>query len=77
MSEPVTETLAWWETLWNSRDVIVGAVLGGVAAASMMINATKTPNPGTFLVKIYKMIEWASLTFGKAKQTGIKPDKDQ
>ena len=77
MSEPVTETLAWWETLWNSRDVIVGAVLGVVAAASMMINGTKTPNPGTFLGKIYKMIEWASLTFGKAKQTGIKPDKDQ
>ena len=76
MSEPVTETLAWWETLWNSRDVIVGAVLGVVAAASMMINGTKTPNPDTFLGKIYKMIEWASLTFGKAKHTGIKPDKN-
>jgi len=35
-----------------------------------MINGTRTPNPSTFLGKIYKMIEWASLTFGKAKQTG-------
>ena len=70
MSEPVTETLAWWETLWSSRDVIVAAVLGVVAAASMMINGTKTPSPDTILGKVYKMIEWASLTFGKAKQTG-------
>ena len=70
MSEPVTETLAWWEVAWNNRDIIVGAVLGAVAAASAVINGTKTPDPSTFLGKIYKMIEWASLTFGKAKQTG-------
>ena len=70
MSEPVTETLAWWDIAWGNRDVIVGAVLGVVAAASMMINGTKTPIPDTILGKVYKMIEWASLTFGKAKQTG-------
>ena len=70
MSEPVTETLAWWEVAWNNRDIIVGAVLAVVAAASMMINGTRTPSPDTFFGKIYKMIEWASLTFGKAKQTG-------
>ena len=70
MSEPVTETLAWWEVAWNNRDIIVGAVLGAVAAASTVINGTKTPDHSTFLGKIYKMIEWASLTFGKAKQTG-------
>ena len=70
MSEPVTETLAWWEVAWNNRDIIVGAVLGAVAAASAVITGTKTPDPGTFLGKIYKMIEWVSLTFGKAKQTG-------
>ena len=72
MSEPVTETLAWWEVARNNRDIIVGAVLGAVAAASTVINGTKPPDPSTFLGKIYKMIEWASLTFGKAKQTGKK-----
>ena len=72
MSETVTATLAWWEVAWNNRDIIVGAVLGAVAAASAVINGTKTPDPSTFLGKIYKMIEWASLTFGKAKQTGKK-----
>ena len=76
MSEPVIETLAGWEVAWNNRDIVVGAVLGIVAAASMMINGTRTPNPDTLLGKVYKMIEWASLTFGKAKQTGIKPDKN-
>jgi len=76
MSEPVIETLVWWEVAWSNRDIVVGAVLGVVAAASMMINGTRTPNPDTLLGKVYKMIEWASLTFGKAKQTGIKIDKD-
>ena len=70
MSEPVIETLVWWEVAWSNRDIVVGAVLGVVAAASMMINGTRTPNPDTLLGKVYKMIEWASLTFGKAKQTG-------
>ena len=70
MSEPVIETLVWWEVAWGNRDIIVGAVLAVVAAASMMINGTRTPNPDTLLGKAYKMIEWASLTFGKAKQTG-------
>ena len=70
MSEPVIETLVWWEVAWSNRDIIVGAVLAVVAAASMMINGTRTPNPDTLLGKVYKMIEWASLTFGKAKQTG-------
>ena len=70
MSEPVIETLVWWEVAWSNRDIVVGAVLGVVAAASMMINGTRTPNPDTLLGKAYKMIEWASLTFGKAKQTG-------
>ena len=67
MSEPVIETLVWWEVAWSNRDIIVGAVLAVVAAASMMINGTRTPNPDTLLGKAYKMIEWASLTFGKAK----------
>jgi hypothetical protein len=36
----------------------------------MVVGGTKTPAPGSWLGKIYKVIEWASLTFGKAKDTG-------
>ena len=69
MADPV-ETVSWWQNVWEARDAILGAVLGVVASASIVINGTKTPNPTSWMGKIYKMIEWASLTFGKAKQTG-------
>lgn len=69
MADPV-ETVSWWQNVWDARDAILGAVLGVVASASIVINGTKTPNPSSWIGKIYKMIEWASLTFGKAKQTG-------
>ena len=69
MADPV-ETVSWWQNVWDARDAILGAVLGVVASASIVINGTKTPNPTSWMGKIYKMIEWASLTFGKAKQTG-------
>ena len=69
MADPV-ETVSWWQNVWDARDAILGAVLGVVASASIVINGTKTPNPSSWIGKIYKMIESASLTFGKAKQTG-------
>ena len=69
MADPV-ETVSWWQNVWDSRDAILGAVLGVVATASMVINGTKTPDPSSFFGKIYKMIEWVSLPFGKATQTG-------
>ena len=69
MADPV-ETVSWWQNVWDARDAILGAVLGVVPSASIVINGTKTPNPSSWIGKIYKMIEWASLTFGKAKQTG-------
>ena len=69
MADPV-EPVSWWQNVWDARDAILGAVLGVVASASIVINGTKTPNPTSWIGKIYKMIEWASLTFGKAKQTG-------
>jgi hypothetical protein len=54
--------------IWESRDVILVAVLGVVGAASAIVGGTNTPDPDTLLGKIYKIVEWASLTFGKAKQ---------
>jgi len=73
MVDPV-ETISWWTNVWNARDAILGGVLGVVAAASLVINGTNTPNPGTYMGKLYKIIEWLSLTFGKAKQTGKEED---
>jgi|TARA_R110002126_G_scaffold180894_5_gene329673 hypothetical protein len=73
MSDPITtavDTVSWWSNLWVARDQIMGGGLAVIAAAAMVVGGTKTPAPGSWLGKIYKVIEWASLTFGKAKDTG-------
>jgi|TARA_R110000796_G_scaffold47491_1_gene114165 hypothetical protein len=58
------------ERAWDARDILMQ--IGGlvVVAASMMVAGTKTPDPGTLLGRAYKLIEWASLSFGKSKDTG-------
>ena len=73
MSDPITttvESVSWWTQIWEARDAILGGALGVVAAAATVVGGTKTPAQGTFLARIYKIIEWVSLTFGKAKDTG-------
>tara|TARA_R100001132_G_C3264891_1_gene88030 strand:- start:240 stop:473 length:234 start_codon:yes stop_codon:yes gene_type:complete len=75
MADPV-ETISWWTNVWDARDAILGGVLGVVAAASLVVNGTKTPDPNSIMGKAYKVIEWLSLTFGRAKQTGIE-DKNK
>jgi len=75
MSDPVTtavESVSWWTQIWDARDQILGGVLAVIAAAATVVGGTKTPAPGSWLGRIYKMVEWASLTFGKAKDTGEK-----
>ena len=58
------------ERAWDARDILMQ--IGGlvVVAASMMVAGTKTPDPSTLLGRAYKLIEWASLSFGKSKDTG-------
>ena len=58
------------ERVWDARDILMQ--IGGlvVVAASMMVAGTKTPDPDTLLGRAYKLIEWASLSFGKSKDTG-------
>tara|TARA_R100001143_G_C3244744_1_gene80780 strand:- start:96 stop:329 length:234 start_codon:yes stop_codon:yes gene_type:complete len=75
MADPV-ETISWWTNVWDARDAILGGVLGVVAAASLVVNGTKTPDPNSIMGKAYKVIEWLSLTFGRAKHTGIE-DKNK
>ena len=44
-----------------------GVVTAAIALASAITAATPTPRSGT-LAKIYKLVEWAALNIGKAKQ---------
>ncbi len=75
MADPVTttvESVSWWIQIWDVRDAVLGAALAVVAASAAVVGGTKTPTPGSWLGRIYKIIEWLSLTFGKAKDTGFK-----
>ncbi len=45
-----------------------GVVASVIALASAVAAATPTPKEGTFLSKLYKVIDWAALNIGKAKQ---------
>jgi len=59
------------EAILNNQAEIIEAVMGIVVVASLIIAGTKTPDPDTTMGKIYKVVEWASLTFGKAKESGV------
>jgi len=60
------------EAIMLHKAEIIEAILGIVVVASVVVGGTKTPDPDSWLGKAYKVVEWASLTFGKAKQTGEK-----
>jgi|TARA_R110000751_G_scaffold87980_1_gene174129 hypothetical protein len=60
------------ETITSNSDVILSIVTGIITVASLLIAGTRTPPPDTFLGKAYKLLEFLSLTIGKAKQTGNK-----
>jgi hypothetical protein len=59
------------ETLLSNQGAIIEAVMSLVVVASLIVAGTKTPDPSTVLGKIYKVVEWASLTFGKTKESGV------
>ena len=61
------------ELVTNNSDVILSTVTGVITIASLIIAGTKTPDPNTILGKVYKAVEFLSLTIGKAKETG-KPE---
>ena len=63
------------EAIMLHKAEIIEAVMGIVVVASGIVAGTKTPDPNSVMGKIYKVVEWASLTFGKAKQTGEAPVK--
>ena len=59
------------EALLSNQGVIIEAVMSLLVVASLIVAGTKTPDPSTVLGKIYKVVEWASLTFGKTKESGV------
>lgn len=50
---------------------IAGAVIG---AASAICALTKTPDPGTPLGKVYRLVEVLGVVVGHAKDAGVMPD---
>ena len=52
----------------NSALNIITAI---IALASAIAAATPTPAPGTFLAKLYALIDFAALNIGKAKDKGL------
>ena len=47
-----------------------GVVTAAIALASAIAAATPTPEKGSFLSKVYSLIDWAALNVGKAKDKG-------
>jgi len=47
-----------------------GVVAAAVALASAITAVTPTPQKGSFLAKVYKLIEVLALNIGKAKDSG-------
>ena len=47
-----------------------GVVTAFIAFASAIAAATPTPEKGSFLSKVYSLIDWAALNVGKAKDKG-------
>ena len=60
------------ENILAHKGEIIDMVMGIIVVASVVVAGTKTPDPDSMLGKVYKVIVWASLTFGKAKETGKK-----
>ena len=58
------------EMIMSNSELIIPTVTGIVTVASLLVAGTKTPAPDSVLGKIYKVLEFLSLTVGKAKETG-------
>jgi uncharacterized membrane protein len=47
-----------------------GVVTAFIAFASAIAAATPTPRKGSFLSKVYAIIDWSAINIGKAKDKG-------
>jgi|TARA_R110000803_G_scaffold125047_6_gene192781 hypothetical protein len=60
------------EIIMSNGDLILTTVTGIVTVTSLIVAGTKTPEPDSVMGKIYKVLEFLSLTIGKAKESGKK-----
>tara|TARA_R110000824_G_scaffold43088_4_gene126376 strand:+ start:2260 stop:2451 length:192 start_codon:yes stop_codon:yes gene_type:complete len=60
------------EMVMSNSDLILATITGVITITSILVAGTKTPSPDTVLGKIYKVLEFLSLTIGRAKETGVK-----
>jgi|TARA_R110002050_G_scaffold227206_3_gene362928 hypothetical protein len=60
------------EMVMSNGDLILTTITGIVTVTSLIVAGTKTPEPDSVLGKIYKVLEFLSLTIGKAKDSGKK-----
>ena len=58
------------QTIIDNSDVILSTLTGIVTIASIIVAGTRTPSSDTVMGKIYKSVEFLSLTIGKAKEKG-------
>tara|TARA_R110000782_G_scaffold159232_2_gene251361 strand:- start:488 stop:670 length:183 start_codon:yes stop_codon:yes gene_type:complete len=58
------------QTIIDNSDVILSTLTGIVTIASIIVAGTRTPSSDTIMGKIYKVVEFLSLTVGKAKEKG-------
>ena len=58
------------QTIIDNSDIIIITLTGIVTIASIIVAGTRTPSSDTIMGKIYKAVEFLSLTIGKAKEKG-------
>lgn len=58
------------QTIIDNSDIILSTLTGIVTIASIIVAGTRTPSSDTVIGKIYKAVEFLSLTIGKAKEKG-------
>jgi hypothetical protein len=59
--------IAWFT---SHKDQLLNILASVIATASLIAAITPTPKEGTFLARLYKVIDWLALNIGKAKDTG-------
>ena len=58
------------QTIIDNSDVILSTLTGIVTIASIIVAGTRKPSSDTIMGKLYKAVEFLSLTVGKAKEKG-------
>jgi len=64
------EIVTWLQNNWDTTVAVIAIV---VTASSAVAALVPTPPPGTFLSKLFAIIDWLALNVRHAKETGEPP----